>query len=83
MSIASITVQGFRGFGRPGLLHLGQPNGSPGSGLTVLVGPNSGGKSTIIEAFHIIGNLNPQSFTEGRRNKLAGVLTIANRAPPD
>lgn len=72
MAISSLTIQGFRGFGRPGLLNLAIPTGEPGSGLTVLVGPNSGGKSTIIESFRVIANRNPQSFTEGRRNKFAG-----------
>ncbi|HEY9744336.1 MAG TPA: AAA family ATPase [Coleofasciculaceae cyanobacterium] len=42
-------------------------------GLTILVGPNNAGKSTIIEALHAISRPpnTPPSFTEGKRNKCA------------
>ena len=72
MPLTSLTIHGFRGFGEPGRLEFAQPTGEPGSGLTILVGPNSGGKSTIIESMRVIANQSPQSFTEGRRNVRAG-----------
>jgi len=71
MPIDTFRIHGFRGFSTPQTLRLAQPNGQPGSGLTVLVGPNSGGKSTLIEGFRVIAAHRPLSFTEGRRNKLA------------
>jgi predicted ATP-dependent endonuclease of OLD family len=51
MSIVTLAISGLRGFASDQTLSLAIPNGKPGSGLTVLVGPNNGGKSTVIEAF--------------------------------
>lgn len=72
MTISSFRIEGFRGFADPQTLRLAQPTGEPGSGITILVGPNSGGKSTLIEGLGVIAARTPQSFTEGRRNKEAG-----------
>lgn len=72
MPISSFEICGFRGFGNSQRLELAQPTGNAGSGLTIIVGPNSGGKSTIIEGFKVISARRTQSFTEGRRNKDAG-----------
>jgi predicted ATPase len=69
--IKSISCCGYRGFSREQTLNLAIPNGKDGSGLTVLIGPNSGGKSTLVECFKQI-SLGRTSFTEGKRNKLAG-----------
>lgn len=74
MAYSSVTVEGFRGFADRQTLNLAIPNGSPGSGLTTLIGPNSGGKSTVLEA--MIGLSQPAgqlpSFSEGKRNSRAG-----------
>lgn len=69
--INSISCVGYRGFAEEQSLSLAKPNGEPGSGLTVLIGPNGGGKSTIVEC---LSKLMAQrvSFTEGKRNKQAG-----------
>ncbi len=72
MLLKSITIHGLRGFGITQTLELGIPNNKPGSGLTVIVGPNNSGKSTIIEAFRAISQNGTPSFTEGRRNKRMG-----------
>lgn len=69
--IEKMTCHGYRGFSTEQTLNLAIPNGSRGSGLTVLVGPNGGGKSTLVECFSKIAT-NNVSFTEGKRNKLAG-----------
>lgn len=69
--IDKLTCHGFRGFSIEQTLNLAIPNGRRGSGLTVLVGPNGGGKSTLVECFSKIAT-NNVSFTEGKRNKLAG-----------
>ncbi len=67
----SASLKGFRGFATEQKLTLAKPNGSLGSGLTVIVGPNSGGKSTIVEAFRKLTTRTTTSFTEGKRNKSA------------
>ncbi len=70
--ISSIKIKGFRGFADEHKLKLAKPNGDRGSGLTVIVGPNNGGKSTIIESFKLMSSNNDVSFPEGQRNKVAG-----------
>ena len=69
--INELSCCGYRGFATKQSLKLATPNGKRGSGLTVLVGPNGGGKSTLVECFSKIA-ANDVSFTEGKRNKLAG-----------
>ena len=69
--IEEISCCGYRGFAKKQRLKLAIPNGKRGSGLTVLIGPNGGGKSTLVECFSKIA-ANDTSFTEGKRNKLAG-----------
>ena len=71
-TITKFTCHGFRGYQTPGELRPAIPNGEYGSGLTVLIGPNGGGKSTIVEAFRKLIRRGETSFTEGKRNKLAG-----------
>jgi|SRR5690554_2791574 len=72
---SKLTINGLRGFSGEKHLNLSIANGSAGSGLTVLVGPNNSGKSTIIEAFKALNSVkityNKPSFTEGKRNKQA------------
>ena len=71
--IQSISCLGFRGFAQKQTLNLSLPNGTPGSGLTVLVGPNGGGKSTLVECFNKISLANRNaSFSKGKRNLIAG-----------
>ena len=71
--ITSISCKGFRSFQTKQTLDLAIPNGKRGSGLTVLIGPNGGGKSTLVECFQKISiNNGNVSFTSGKRNKLAG-----------
>lgn len=69
--IEKISIEGLRGFGKIGAMELGIPNGKQGSGLTIMVGPNNSGKSTIVEAFHAISMSAPPEFPEGKRNKKA------------
>ena len=74
MSISSLDIRGFRGFSTEQTLRLAQPSGKLGSGITILVGPNNGGKTTVIEALHTISNSssNPTTFEQSERNMLAG-----------
>lgn len=70
--ISILKIKGFRGFAEEQELKLSIPNGKRGSGLTVIVGPNNGGKSTVIESFKAMASLSNISFTEGQRNKQTG-----------
>ena len=74
MSVVSMSIKGLRGFAEEQILQFAQPNGETGSGLIILVGPNNGGKSTIIESIQALAAplSNPPRFTEGQRNKAAG-----------
>ena len=69
-----MSVRGLRGFATEQEINFAVPNGSLGSGLTVIVGANNAGKSTVIEALRALAqkeNKSP-SFTQGRRNQAAG-----------
>lgn len=79
MSIISIEISGLRSFATNQKLNLAIPDGNLGSGLTVIVGPNNGGKSTVIEAFSAFTQKGTLSFTEGKRNKVGGDV-VAIRA---
>ena len=72
MSVKSLTIEGLRGFSKPEELQLAEPTDTVGSGLTILVGPNSGGKSTIIEAFGAVFSSETFSVSESKRNQGAG-----------
>lgn len=71
MSITSLAIKGFRGFSEEQSVSFAQPVGEFGSGLTILVGPNNGGKSTVIESLRAMAAGPNVTFTEGKRNKLA------------
>jgi len=72
MQYRKIKIKGLRGFESEQELGIAIPNGEIGSGLTIVVGPNNSGKSTIYESFRAISQNDPPSFTEGKRNKKAG-----------
>lgn len=72
--LQSMSIRGLRGFATEQTINFAIPHGSPGSGLTVIVGANNAGKSTVIEALRALAQRNNQSpsFTQGRRNQAAG-----------
>lgn len=67
-----LKIRGFRGFASWQTLKFARPSGKVGSGLTVVVGANNSGKSTIIESLRALAQSNPPGFTQGRRNRTAG-----------
>lgn len=79
--IENLQIKGLRGFNDEQTLKVAIPDGSDASGLTILVGPNNGGKSTIIEAIQAISSKNsePPSFSVGKRN-IPGGDSIVIRA---
>lgn len=71
MTVRQLSIRGYRGFSKKQTLVFAQPLGKLGSGLTILVGPNSGGKSTVVESLNALSSRAP-TFSEGKRNKSAG-----------
>lgn len=69
--VASIAVSGLRGFREGAVLRLAMPNGQQGGGLTIAVGANNTGKSTVWESFDAVARKlkSDVSFSEGRRNR--------------
>src|SRR5689334_15405571 len=73
MPLLTVSLYGYRGFAQRANLKLAVPDGRPGSGLTILVGPNNGGKSTVLEVIQFLQRDDmPPSMTDGRRNASAG-----------
>jgi len=72
MTIITLEIEGYRGFATRQSIQLAVPDGKEGSGLTVIVGPNNAGKSTIVEALRMFGTNQAPSFMEGKRNKTSG-----------
>lgn len=68
--IKSLTIRGLRGFGEEKTIKFAMPNGKFGSGLTIMVGANNSGKTTILEALRSFNSPkdNPPSFSERKRN---------------
>lgn len=57
MLIKKLKIKGLRGFAEETNINFAIPdNKNIGSGLTVLVGPNNSGKSTVIEAVHMLNS---------------------------
>ena len=71
MTVRQLSIRGYRGFSKKQNLEFAQPTGQLGSGLTILVGPNSGGKSTVVESLNALSSTAP-TFSEGKRNRSAG-----------
>jgi predicted ATP-dependent endonuclease of OLD family len=71
-AIRSLTIEGFRGFTSAKTVRPCVPGGKPGSGLTIIVGPNNSGKSTITEAIIAVTQGSLPRFHLGQRNVDAG-----------
>lgn len=70
--IERLIAGGLRGLSSEQAVHFAIPSGEPGSGLTMLLGSNNSGKSTIIEALRLLGHRQKSSLSEGRRNRAYG-----------
>lgn len=69
MTLERVEISGFRGFADRQVVPLATPDGIAGSGLTLVVGPNNAGKSTVIDALRFLQSRDaPPQFGEGSRN---------------
>ncbi len=68
--IINLSIHGLRGFGEERTISFAIPNGKFGSGLTIFVGANNSGKTTILEALRSFNSdkNSPPSFSERKRN---------------
>jgi len=73
-----LIIKDFRGFYKLQSLKFAIPNEKPGSGLTVIVGPNNSGKSTILEAIKRFAKNAPQFKVGERHNNCNILLKIEN-----
>lgn len=77
MLIKRLKIKGLRGFSKGTNINFAIPdNENIGSGLTVLVGPNNSGKSTIIEAIHMLTNRTDIVPITSRNTKNDGKIEI-------
>jgi AAA domain-containing protein len=74
MALKTLEITGLRGFSTTESLRFACPDGRLGSGLTVLVGANNAGKSTVVEAIRALAQQATPGFSQGRRNRKAGDL---------
>ncbi len=77
MVLTKISIEGLRGFAEEVEIKLAVPDGKPGSGLTLLTGPNNSGKSTIVEAIKVRSAFQQTpSFHAGMRNAKTDAVSI-------
>lgn len=80
MIYKEISISGFRGFNESKKIELAIPNRSFGSGLTILVGENNSGKTTILESFRLFSvakqNQNSIDISLEKRNKRKNKISI-------
>jgi predicted ATPase len=72
MALRKLEIEGLRGFASKQTITFAAPTGETGSGLTVIVGANNAGKSTVVEALRAVAQSQIPSFSIGRRNRRAG-----------
>jgi hypothetical protein len=70
-----LSIENFRGFLDPQELQFAIPTARDGSGLTIIVGPNNVGKSTIIEALRVVTS--PPQMMDRRERHLDRPVRIS------
>ncbi len=80
--IKRLKISHYKGFFDEQIIDFATPDGSKdGSGLTVIVGPNNTGKTTIIEALLLSTNTGSRRFRESERHsKYNPVIVIEDKA---
>jgi predicted ATPase len=70
-TLTELSIEHYRGFYKDRTIAPALPNGSAGSGLTVLVGPNNSGKSTVIAALQLVTGGRPRPIDMEHRHSNA------------
>jgi len=76
MPLQKIKICGYRGFSSAQSMALAIPNGTFGSGLTIITGSNNSGKSSILECLRARSGYGNVSFTTGTRNSNRDEVSI-------
>jgi len=76
MPLQDIKICGYRGFASEQSMAFAIPNGTPGSGLTIITGSNNSGKSSILECLRARTGYSSVSFTTGTRNSVQDEVVI-------
>jgi predicted ATP-dependent endonuclease of OLD family len=78
-ALTRIEIEHYRGFYAPQGIDFAVPNGAPGSGLTVLVGPNNSGKTTVVDALKLTASgVGVAVEMEHRHDSLPFRITLRN-----
>lgn len=78
-AISTLSIEHYRGFYDGRTIEFAIPTGSPGSGLTILVGPNNSGKTTVVDAIRLLSANGPGELDiEHRHEGHAVRITLAN-----
>ena len=75
MFVRSLHIKNFRCFAELSLDDLNVPNGSPASGLNILIGENGNGRTTVLEALNL---LTQSSYTAGNVLDVGDFTDIAD-----
>jgi energy-coupling factor transporter ATP-binding protein EcfA2 len=76
-AIQTVSIEHYRGFYERRTIAFAKPSGLAGSGLTVLVGPNNSGKSSVLNAIRLA--LQPRQVdVEHRHGDAVLCITIVN-----
>ncbi|NHK28879.1 ATP-binding protein [Parvularcula flava] len=76
MTLKKLTISGFRGYSSRQTIPFAIPNGKEGSGISIIVGANNSGKSTIIEALRAYNGSTSPSFGTSARYKGTSLVKI-------
>lgn len=79
MALKNVVIHDVRSYGIKRKIDFSIPDGiNPGSGLNIFLGPNNGGKSTVIESLDYLNKYN-NHVTENVYNKNVMALLLAHK----